>query len=93
MEKASGYKTTLKHGEVLYMPEGFWHYMKYKTPGFSMSLRGLARNPKNFAHAAYNIFVMRHFDVLMRKLQGQRWIERKNKKAIVNTNANIGIKE
>ncbi len=93
LEKVSGYKTTLKHGEVLYMPEGFWHYMKYKTPGFSMSLRGLARNPKNFAHAAYNIFVMRHFDVLMRKLQGQRWIERKNKKAIVNTNANIGIKE
>ncbi len=93
LEKVSGYKTTLKHGEVLYMPEGFWHYMKYKTPGFSMSLRGLARNPKNFAHAAYNIFVMRHFDVLMRKLQGQRWIERKNKKAIVNTNANIRIKE
>ncbi|AZQ60072.1 cupin-like domain-containing protein [Maribacter sp. MJ134] len=93
LEKVSGYKTTLKHGEVLYMPEGFWHYMKYKTPGFSMSLRGLARNPKNFAHAAYNIFVMRHFDVLMRKLQGQRWIERKNKKTIVNTNANIGIKE
>lgn len=93
LENANGYKTTLKHGEVLYMPEGFWHYMKYKTPGFSMSLRALARNPKNFAHAAYNIFIMRHFDVLMRKLRGQQWIEEKNRKAIVRTNANIGIKE
>ena len=31
----------LKHGEMLYMPEGWWHYMKYLTPGFSMSLRSL----------------------------------------------------
>jgi hypothetical protein len=38
----------LKHGEMLYMPEGWWHYMKYLTPGFSMSLRLLAHKPKNF---------------------------------------------
>ena len=28
------------------MPEGYWHYMKYITPGFSMSLRALPRRPK-----------------------------------------------
>jgi len=67
------------------MPEGYWHYMKYNTPGFSMSLRALARNPKNFAHAAYNIFIMRHFDILMRKLKGQKWIDFKNKRAIEQT--------
>jgi hypothetical protein len=85
LKKANGYSTTLKHGEVLYMPEGYWHYMKYKTPGFSMSLRALARNPVNFGHAAYNIFIMRHFDILMRKLKGQKWIDQKNKKAIERT--------
>jgi len=79
---AKGYKTLLKDGEVLYMPEGYWHYMKYKTPGFSMSLRALATNPKNLAKAAYNIFIMRHFDVLMRKLKGQQWIDWKNTKAV-----------
>jgi len=82
LKKVHGFRTTLKHGEVLYMPEGYWHYMKYKTPGFSMSLRALARNPLNFGHAAYNIFIMRHFDVLMRKLKGQKWIDWKNQKAI-----------
>ncbi|MGB3152711.1 MAG: cupin-like domain-containing protein [Maribacter sp.] len=87
LKRASGYSTTLKHGEVLYMPEGYWHYMKYRTPGFSMSLRALARNPLNFAHAAYNIFFMRHFDVLMRKIQGQKWIDKKNVKAITRTNS------
>ena len=85
LQNAKGCKTTLKDGDVLFMPEGYWHYMRYKTPGFSMSLRALARNPFNFVHAAYNIFVMRHFDVLMRKLKGQAWIDSKNNRAIEQT--------
>lgn len=89
LRHANGFKTTLKHGEVLYMPEGFWHYMKYITPGFSMSLRALARNPKNLGKAFYNILIMRHFDVLMRKLKGQDWIDAKNIRAITDTNKNV----
>lgn len=86
LKQANGYKTVLRHGEVLYMPEGYWHYMKYITPGFSMSLRAIARNPKNLAKALYNVLVMRHFDVLMRKIKGQKWIDQKNKRAISRTN-------
>ena len=89
LERASGYKTILSHGEVLYMPEGYWHYMKYNSPGFSMSLRAIARNPKNLAKASYNILIMRYYDVLMRKLKGQDWIDWKNKKAISRTNKNL----
>ena len=87
--EASGFKTTLSHGEVLYMPEGYWHYMKYKSPGFSMSLRAMSRNPKNLAKASYNILIMRYYDVLMRKLKGQNWIDLKNKKAISRTNKSL----
>lgn len=76
----------LKHGEMLYMPEGWWHYMKYKTPGFSMSLRSLAHKPKNVSQAVYNLFIMRHFDNLMRKWKGQNWIEWKNQQAVSKTN-------
>ncbi len=89
LEKASGFKTTLSHGEVLYMPEGYWHYMKYNSPGFSMSLRAMARNPKNLAKASYNILIMRYYDVLMRKFKGQDWIDWKNKKAISRTNKRL----
>lgn len=87
LAKAEGYITTLKHGEVLYMPEGYWHYMRYITPGFSMSLRAIARNPKNLGKAISNIFVMRHFDNLMRKLKGKAWIDWKNQEAINKTHA------
>lgn len=91
LKKAKGYKTHLEHGEVLYMPEGYWHYMKYLTPGFSMSLRAIARNPKNLAKAVYNIFWMRHYDNLMRRLKGQAWIDAKNQKAIDRTHKKLGI--
>lgn len=91
LEQASGYTTQLQHGNVLYMPEGYWHYMQYITPGFSMSLRAMPQNPFNFARALYNIFFMRYFDMLMRKLKGQSWIDSKNEKAIVRTHKKLGI--
>jgi len=86
LRHVKGYRAVLNHGEVLYMPEGYWHYMRYLTPGFSMSLRALARNPANLSRAVYNIFIMRHFDNLMRRMKGQEWIEWKNQQAIERTN-------
>lgn len=87
LKNASGYKTQLEHGNVLYMPEGYWHYMKYLSPGFSMSMRAIARNPANLSRAIYNIFIMRNIDNLMRKVKGQKWIDQKNEKAITRTNS------
>jgi hypothetical protein len=92
LKNAKGFSTKLKHGEVLYMPEGYWHYMKYITPGFSMSLRAIARNPKNLSKAIYNVFVMRNIDTLMRRLKGQTWIDWKNEQAIKKTNKFLNTK-
>ena len=89
LQYAKGHQTHLNHGEVLYMPEGYWHYMKYVTPGFSMSLRSIAKRPKNFGKALYNIIIMRNLDNMMRSLKGQKWIDWKNKQAIINTNKHI----
>lgn len=92
LKKASGYTTKLKHGEVLYMPEGYWHQMTYLTPGFSMSLRAMPLAASNVLKATYNIFVMRHLDNFMRSIRGQKWIDYKNKQAIKNTHRKNGIK-
>lgn len=89
LHNAKGYVTDLKHGEILYIPEGYWHYMKYITPGFSMSLRAIPRRPQNFSKAIYNILIMRNIDNLMRRLKGQKWIDWKNKKAIERTHKNL----
>ncbi len=86
LQYAEGLVCDLKHGEMLYVPEGYWHYMKYLTPGFSMSLRALPRNLNHLSKAVYNIFIMRHYDNLMRKFKGQAWIDYKNEQAIIRTN-------
>jgi hypothetical protein len=91
LAKAHGLTATLRHGEMLYMPEGYWHYMKYVTPGFSMSLRALPRTFSNLAKAAYNVGVMRYFDTWMRKRRGQAWIDYKNERAVSDTHRRLGL--
>jgi hypothetical protein len=91
LKNAKGLVADLKHGEMLYMPEGYWHYMKYITPGFSMSLRAFPRSVVNLSKAAYNIFIMRNFDNFMRKFKGQAWIDYKNEQAIIRTHKNLNL--
>ena len=69
LRKVKGYVAELEHGNVLYMPEGWWHYMRYITPGFSMSLRAIARTPKNLGKAIYNVFIMRTIDTYYEKIK------------------------
>lgn len=92
LKQAKGYVCNLKHGEMLYMPEGYWHYMKYLTPSISMSLRAFPSKFSNLAKALYNVTIMRFYDNLMRKLKGQEWIDYKNELAITNTHNKLGIK-
>ena len=91
LKKVTPYITNLQHGEMLYMPEGYWHYMHYVTPGFSMSLRAFPRKISNLAKAAYNVFIMRYYDNYMRKRKGQAWIDWKNKEAIRRTHQELNI--
>lgn len=89
LKQVKGYVCNLKHGEMLYMPEGYWHYMKYLTPGFSMSLRAFPKNVGNLSKAVYNIVIMRNFDNLMRRWKGQEWIDYKNEQAVIRTNSQL----
>ena len=83
---AKGLICNLNHGDMLYMPEGYWHYMKYVTPGFSMSLRSYPRSITSLSKALYNLVIMRHYDTLMRRWKKQGWIDYKNERALVDTN-------
>lgn len=91
LKQAQGYVCELNHGEMLYMPEGYWHYMHYLTPGFSISLRSYPRKVKNLAKALYNLGFMRYYDNLMRRIKGQDWIDYKNEQAILRTHRKLGI--
>jgi hypothetical protein len=87
LKKINPYITYLQHGEMLYMPEGWWHYMKYLTPGFSLSLLSLAGRPKNLIKGFANVAIIRYYDNWMRKRKGQAWLDYKDEESIRRTNA------
>ena len=89
LQKAKGLVAELEHGEMLYMPEGYWHQMTYLTPGFSMSLRALQISKLNLTKAFYNVFIMRYFDNFMRKILGERWKDFKEVTALKRTNKKV----
>lgn len=88
---AKGYETDLNPGETLYMPEGYWHYMHYKTAGFSLSMRSLPRRPKHLAKAIYNLSVMRWLENYKRKTEGDAWLTKKQKVSIKNTHKALNL--
>ena len=74
LQHAEGIQVEMKHGDALYMPPGYWHYIKYLDSGFSLTLRALPRNPKRFGTMLYNVMFMRNFENIMRKSIGQKWV-------------------
>lgn len=85
LKKAKGHIANLEHGDMLYIPEGYWHYMKYKTPGFSMSLRSIPKTPKYLAKAVYNVAVMMPVENIMRRTMGDKWIKWKINSVLKDT--------
>ncbi|MDB5326412.1 MAG: cupin [Phycisphaerales bacterium] len=81
----TAHTTILEHGETLYMPKGWWHFMEYLDGGFSISLRALV-SPAQVAEAAYNVAVVKTVDNFFRKRYGKQWFEWKEKSAAEKAN-------
>lgn len=91
LEYAQSQECIMVHGDALFMPCGYWHYIKYLDGGFSMTLRAYSKNPKIFGGMLYNVLIMRNFENLMRKTRGQKWLDYKERKTIERTNKNIPV--
>ncbi len=85
----NGYWAELKHGDALYIPSGFWHYVIYEDIGFSMTLRAFPTSAKGRAVMLKNIFITRTVEGVMRKLMGQKWNDRNERLAIERTHADL----
>ncbi|MDZ7789459.1 MAG: cupin-like domain-containing protein [Xanthomonadales bacterium] len=87
LKRVEGQAAELEHGDVLYIPPGFWHFVEYRDIGFSMSLRAFPRTPGNLSKMLYNLLVLRSVDGLMRKVVGQSWNDRNERRAVTRTHA------
>ena len=86
LEGVEGIECFLEHGDTLFMPTGWWHYMKYLDGSFSISLRAWDKSWAVKAHSLWNLMVQRNFDNLMKKMFKTKYMDWKERNAVVVAN-------
>ena len=66
LKGVTGVEAFLEHGDTLFMPTGYWHWMKYLDGSFSISLRAWDKSWLLKAQSLYNLIIQRKFDDLMK---------------------------
>ncbi len=61
LQYVEGLHATMKHGDALYMPSGYWHYIKYLDGGFSMTLRAFPRHFGKVCKYGFKCIFYAHF--------------------------------
>lgn len=86
LQLAEGISVEMKHGDALYMPSGYWHYITYEDAGFSITLRAFPRKLNRLSEFIGNILFMRTFENIMRRTIGQSWVDGKEARMVKRIN-------
>lgn len=86
LDGIEGIECYLEHGDTLFMPTGWWHYMKYLDGSFSISLRAWDKSWGVKARSLWNLMVQRNFDNIMKKKYKAKYMDWKEKKAVERAN-------
>ncbi|MBS1549015.1 MAG: cupin-like domain-containing protein [Bacteroidetes bacterium] len=78
-----GIECFLEHGDTLFMPTGWWHWMKYLDGSFSISLRAWDKSWAVKAHSLWNLTVQRKFDDLMKANFKKKYMDWKEQLAVI----------
>ncbi|CAH0131969.1 cupin-like domain-containing protein [Chryseobacterium sp. Bi04] len=82
LEGVEGIECFLEHGDTLFMPTGWWHWMKYLDGSFSISLRAWDKSWAVKAHSLWNLTVQRKFDDIMKSNFKKEYMDWKEKLAV-----------
>lgn len=77
-----GVECFLEHGDTLFMPTGWWHWMKYLDGSFSISQRAWDKSWRIKLRSLWNLTVQRNFDNLMKSLYKTKYMTWKERKAV-----------
>lgn len=66
LEGVEGQEVFLEHGDTLFMPTGYWHWMKYLDGSFSLSLRAWDASITRKAASVYNLAVKGGVDSVLK---------------------------
>lgn len=82
LKGVKGVEAFLEHGDTLFMPTGYWHWMKYLDGSFSISLRAWDKSWKVKAKSLYNLTLQRKFDDFMKANYREKYMSWKENLAI-----------
>ncbi len=77
------YECILEHGDSVFIPSGYWHFITYLDGGFSVSYRKLAHSLSAKIQGLLSLCVYMPYDKLMNRLFGNRWLAKKEQMAVV----------
>src|SRR5476651_806709 len=66
LDGVEGIEVFLEHGDTLFMPTGYWHWMKYLDGGYSLSLRAWDASLSRKAASLYNLAVKGGIDSVLK---------------------------
>jgi len=80
--EAQGFVATLQHGDTLFIPSKWWHYIEYTTGGFSMALRAMPSGLLPKVSGLLSIGRMKLLDYNIGRIMGhKRWYQIKERMA------------
>jgi hypothetical protein len=86
LKGVKGIEAFLEHGDTLFMPTGYWHWMKYLDGSFSISLRAWDKSWAVKAKSLYNLTIQRKFDDFMKANFKDKYMAWKEQLAIKRAN-------
>ncbi|QKJ30989.1 cupin-like domain-containing protein [Mucilaginibacter mali] len=86
LDGIEGQEAFLEHGDTLFMPTGYWHWMKYLDGSFSISLRAWDKSWVVKAKSLYNLTIQRKFDDVMKKNFRVKYMDWKERLAVKRAN-------
>jgi hypothetical protein len=86
LKGVKGVEAYLEHGDTLFMPTGYWHWMKYLDGSFSISLRAWDKSWAVKAKSLYNLTLQRKFDDFMKGNFKEKYMAWKEQLAIKRAN-------
>ncbi|SHF67098.1 cupin-like domain-containing protein [Pedobacter caeni] len=93
LQGVKGIEAFLEHGDTLFMPTGYWHWMKYLDGSFSISLRAWDKSLLVKAHSLYNLTIQRKFDDFMKANFREKYMAWKERLAIKRANKALANQE
>ena len=93
LDGVEGHEIILNHGDTLFMPTGYWHWMKYLDGSFSLSLRAWDSSWAIKAKSLYNLAIQRKFDNFMKNNFQASYMDWKEKLAITRAARALSARE